>query len=80
MLPRSTVPGYNLSRRRLRVRRGHDCTGSYTLRLSAADGVHAVAYDAVIVQVQPRVAVAKEGATATISFGGNDISASLSGL
>lgn len=42
--------------------------GVYILMLSAANGVHAVAYDAVIVRVTPRVSVALDGNAATITF------------
>ena len=42
--------------------------GAYTLLLSADDGVHAVAYDAVVVQVVPRVAVARAGNDIEIRF------------
>jgi hypothetical protein len=42
--------------------------GVYTLLLSAADGIHAVAYDAVVVRVVPHVAVARTGSDVAISF------------
>ncbi|MGZ5022726.1 MAG: hypothetical protein ACXWAX_09080, partial [Chthoniobacterales bacterium] len=42
--------------------------GTYTLMLSAADGVHAVAYDAVVVQSVPAVTAARSGNDFVISF------------
>jgi hypothetical protein len=42
--------------------------GVYTLLLSAADGVHAVSYDAVAVRVLLPVTLARNGADLTISF------------
>lgn len=43
--------------------------GVYTLVLSAADGVHAVAYDAAIVRVAPRVTLHPSGNDVVVSFG-----------
>jgi hypothetical protein len=42
--------------------------GTYTLRLSAANGLHPVAYDAVIVRVQPRVGITVENQDVVIRF------------
>ncbi|MGZ5537359.1 MAG: PKD domain-containing protein [Chthoniobacterales bacterium] len=42
--------------------------GTYTLMLSAADGVHAVAYDAVVVRSVPAVTTARSGNDFVISF------------
>lgn len=46
--------------------------GTYTLMLSGEDGVHAVAYDAVVVAVTPaiRVTISSAGTNATISWTG----------
>jgi hypothetical protein len=42
--------------------------GEYTLMLSATDGLHALAYDAVKVLVQPRLRIARDGADVWIRF------------
>ncbi len=42
--------------------------GVYTLMLSARDGVHAVAYDAVVVRVAPRVLISRSGNDIAITF------------
>ncbi|HEX8679258.1 MAG TPA: hypothetical protein VF683_04835, partial [Chthoniobacterales bacterium] len=42
--------------------------GTYTLTLSAADGVHAVAYDAVIVNSLPPLSVARAAGDLIIRF------------
>jgi hypothetical protein len=42
--------------------------GTYTLMLSAANGLHPVAYDAVIVRVQPRVAITIQNQDIVIRF------------
>ncbi len=46
--------------------------GVYTLMLSAADGVHAVAYDAVVITVSPAItlAIAQAGASANLTWTG----------
>ena len=42
--------------------------GTYTLMLSAADGVHAVAYDALVVQVLLPVSLGRNGIDLTVTF------------
>ena len=42
--------------------------GTYTLMLGAADGVHAVAYDAVVVRSVPAVTPMRSGNDVVISF------------
>ena len=42
--------------------------GVYTLMLRASDGIHAVAYDAVVVKVLPRVVISRTGNDVVISF------------
>jgi hypothetical protein len=46
--------------------------GVYTLELSADDGVHAVAYDAVVITVTPgiRAAIVKTGTSVAVSWTG----------
>ena len=42
--------------------------GTYTLMLSASNGLHPVAYDAVIVRVQPRVAITMQNPDVVVRF------------
>ncbi len=42
--------------------------GTYTLMLSAADGIHAVAYDAVVVRSVPAVGPTRNGNDLVINF------------
>ena len=48
-----------------------DVPGTYTLMLSAADGVHAVAYDAVVVNVSRRVSLANISTRVDVRTGQN---------
>ncbi len=42
--------------------------GAYTLLVSVRDGIHAVAYDAVVVRVSPRVAISRSSSDVVITF------------
>jgi hypothetical protein len=52
----------------LRTSASFSAPGTYTLMLSAANGVHPVAYDAVVVRVQPRVGIAIEQPGIVVRF------------